>query len=68
MFLCHGLRFCLRKVLVHSSFISSNDLRQEILAMIIKAEEMGEGCTHMVFLVVLCQLSRDPPVAHFSVP
>jgi hypothetical protein len=34
----------------------------------IEAEEMREGCTHIVFLVVPCQLSRDPPAAHFSVP
>ena len=44
------------------------DLLQEILTMIIKVEEMSEGCTHTVFLVVVCQLSRDPPAAHFSVP
>ena len=65
---CHGLRFCLRTLLVHLSFIPSNDLLQEILTMIIKAEEMSEGCTHTVFLVVLCQLSRDPLGAHISVP
>jgi len=64
---CHGLRLCLRTVLVHPSFIPINDLLQEILTMIIKAKEMSEGCTHTVFLV-LCQLSRDPPAAHFSVP
>ena len=68
MFPCHGLRFCLKTVLMHPSFIPSNDLLQEILTIIIKAEEMSEGWTHMVFLVVLCQLSRDPPAAHFSVP
>ena len=50
------------------SFIPSNDLLQDILTMIIKAEEMSEGCAHTVFLVALCQLSRDPPAAHFSVP
>jgi len=65
---CHELRIYLRTVLVHPSFIPSNDLLQEILTVIIKAEEMSEGCTHTVFLVVLCQLSRDPPAAHFSVP
>ena len=52
---CHGLRFCVRTVLVHSSFIPSNDLLQEILTMIIKAEDMSEGCYHTVFLVVLCR-------------
>ena len=49
-------------------FIPSNDLLQEILTMIIKAEEVSEGYTHVVFLVVLSQLWRDPPAAHFSVP
>ena len=68
MFPCHGLRFCLRSVGVYPSFIPGIDLLQEILTMIIKAEEMSEGCTHMDFLVVLCQLSRDLPAAHFSVP
>jgi len=48
------------------SFIPGNDLPQEILTIIIKVE-MCEG-SHTVFLVVLCQLSRDPPAAHFSVP
>ena len=68
MFPCHGLRFCLRTVLVHPSFITSNDVLQDILSMIINAEEMTEGCTRTVFPGVLYQLTRDPPVAHFSVP
>jgi hypothetical protein len=50
------------------SFIPGNDLLQEILTMIIKVEEMSEGCTHTVFVVVLCQMSKDPPAAYFSVP
>jgi hypothetical protein len=49
------------------SFIPGNDLLQEIFTVIIKVEEMSEGCTHTGFLVVLCQLSMDPPAAHFSV-
>jgi len=60
--------FCVGEQMKVPSFIPSNDLLKEILTMIIKVEEMSEGCTHMVFLVVLCQLSRDPPAAHFSVP
>jgi len=63
-----GLHLCLRTVLVHPSFIPSNDLFQEIRTMIIKTQEMSEGCTHTGFIVVLCQLSRDPPDAHLSVP
>ena len=50
------------------SFIHGNDLLQEILTIIIKVEEMSEGCTHTVFLLVLWHLSRDPSAAHFSVP
>jgi len=64
---CHGLRFCLRTVLVHPSFIPSNDLLHEIPTMIINAE-MSEGCTRVLFLLVLCQLSRDLPAARISVP
>ena len=36
MFPCHGLCFCLRTVLVHWSFIPSNDLLQEILTRSLK--------------------------------
>ena len=67
LFPCHGLRNCLMAVLVHPRFIASNDLLQDILTINIKTEEVSEGCTHTVFLVVLCQLSRDLPAAHFSV-
>ena len=37
------IALCLRIVLVHPSFIPINDLLQEILAMINKAEGMSEG-------------------------
>jgi len=42
-FPCNELRFCVRAVLVQLRFIPSNDLLQDILTMIIKAEEVSEG-------------------------
>jgi len=50
MFPCHGLRFCLRTVLVHTSFIPCNDLLQEIITMIIKAQEMSMDAPMRFFL------------------
>ena len=68
MLSCHELGFYLRRVLVHPRFIPSSDFLLEILTMIVKAEKMSEECTHTVFLVLLCQFSRDPQSAQFSVP
>ena len=48
---CHRLRFCGWTVLVHPSFIPNYDLPQEILTMIIKAEEMSEDAPIRVFLL-----------------
>jgi hypothetical protein len=49
---------CLRTVLVHPSFIPSDDLLQEILTMIMKAEEKREGYAHWLCPRKLWSLSH----------